>query len=182
MSEKNYEKKLIEEEALNLFFAEYKHISGRRIESCVQSERPDFICVDTDGVSFGIELVRVMLDPESLSFLRILKSKEFADPFDTYIRMQEIIDRKDYLRQTSGWSYPENTVLVLQLMDAPIATVAKFICSEVENVAEATGFLEIWIADYTVEEAYSTVQLYGLKPECYLGLHDRTLGSTKPYG
>lgn len=182
MSENDYGKKLIEAMALDLFLAEYQHITGRLIESYVPSERPDFLCVDTDGDKFGIELVRVMMDPESLMWLRILKNEEFADPLDTYIHLQEAIDRKDYLRRTVGWSCPDDTVLVLQLMDAPIEKVAKFICSEVVEVGEASGFSEIWLADYSVEEAYSTVQLYGIKPEWFRGLHDRALGSSKPYG
>lgn len=182
MSESDNGKKLVEGMALELFLAEYQHITGRHIEDYVPSERPDFLCIDTAGDKFGIELVRVMLAPESLMWLRILKYEEFADPLDTYIRVQEAIDRKDYLRRTDGWSCPDNTVLVLQLMDSPIEAVAKFFCSEVIEVAEASGFSEIWVADYTVEEAYSTVQLYGIKPECYRGLHDRALGSSKPYG
>jgi len=182
MSESDYGKKLIEELALDLFLAEYQLITGRRIESYVSSERPDFLCIDTTGVRFGIELVRVMVDPESLMWLRILKNEEFADPLDTYIRVQEAIERKNDLRKKVGWSCQNNTVLVLQLMDAPIEKVAKFISSEVIDVSEASGFSEIWLADYTVEEAYSTVQLYGIKPECFRGLHNRALGNSKPYG
>lgn len=182
MSESDHEKKLIEEMALELFLAEYQFITGRRIESYVPSERPDFLCVDSVGEKFGIELVRVMLDPESVSYLRILKNEEFADPFDTYIRVQEAIARKDYLRRTAGWSLPDNTVLILQLIDAPIESVAKFFGSEILEAGEASGFSEIWLVDYTVEEAYSTVQLYGIIPKCFSGLHDRALGSSKPYG
>ena len=71
MSENDYGKKLIEAMALDLFLAEYQLITGRRIESYVNSERPDFLCIDTTGVKFGIELVRVMVDPESLMWLRL---------------------------------------------------------------------------------------------------------------
>ena len=182
MSDSDYGKKLVEEMWLDLFLAEYKNITGRSLMKFTRSERPDFLCTDFVGDRFGIELVRVMETPESHMWRRVLKNQEFADPLDTAIRVQETITRKDYLRQTTGWSCPDNTILVLQLMDAPIEEVKKFICSELFEVGESAGFSEIWIADYTVEEAYSTVQLYGIKPERFRGLHDHAFSNSKPYG
>ena len=50
------------------------------------------------------------------------------------------------------------------------------------GVAEETGFLEVWLADYTGIEAYGDIELFGLKPEKYWGFHERESPSLKPYG
>jgi hypothetical protein len=47
----------------------------------------------------------------------------------------------------------------------------------------ATGFTEIWLADLTTIDAFHTVQLFGVKPKEFVGLHAmRRLRSWKPYG
>jgi hypothetical protein len=45
-----------------------------------------------------------------------------------------------------------------------------------------TGFGEIWIADYSPMEPYGEIQLIGVKPKRWCGLHRHALYGTKPYG
>ena len=46
------------------------------------SERPDFICKRPDGTLVGVELTRVMRDPESARCDLIMMRQEFRDATD----------------------------------------------------------------------------------------------------
>jgi len=71
---------------------------------------------------------------------------------------------------------------VLQLMDSSIDQVVSFLEKQVIKELNETGFFEIWLADYTILEAFGTVQLYGIKPEKWRGIHDHSRTGNKPYG
>lgn len=134
------------------------------------------------GKRYGLEVVRVMVDPEQRMWRRILDGDEFMDPVDTAVRLQELVYQKDVKRSASDWELPDSTILLLTLLDAPIEDVAPYIDEEVLAELYTTGFMEIWVADFTIAEAYGTVQLMCLKCDAYIGLHDFHPRSWKPYG
>jgi hypothetical protein len=172
-----------EAEYLAAFAEEYLHVTGRSLDVIAATERPDFIARVTGWPSeVGIELVQVMVDPESRMWRRILDHEAYMDPFDTAHRLQEIVYRKDEKRASLGWQLPQSSMLVLMLRDAPIEDVSQHLEEELLQEMQQTGFTEIWVADLTIREAYETVQLMCVKGDGYVGLHDRHPISWKPYG
>jgi len=182
LSDQQYGKKLVEEMELEPFLKEYEWITGLSLQLVGRAERPDFIAQRSDGAELGIELSKIMRDPQSAFWARVLSGEEFADPVETAIHLQELIYRKDAKRSGSGWTLPDRTMLILQLMDSSIDQVVLFLDKQVIKELNETGFFEIWLADYTILEAFGTIQLHGIKPEKWQGLHDHSRTGNKPYG
>lgn len=182
MSDQDLGKKLVEEMDFEPLPDEYYRVTGLRLDLRARGERPDFLCSRSDGAKLGLELTKVMVDPESRFWLRTLKGEQYVDPVDTAVRLQEAVYRKDAKRALPDWNLPDRTVLVLQLMDTPIAEVAPHLDKQLLDEMSTTGFLEIWVADYTVRKAFATVQLFGIKPGKWRGLHPHAWEGTKPYG
>jgi hypothetical protein len=76
---------------------------------------------------------------------------------------------------------PDNTILVLQFVDCPIANLY-LLDDSLKHDFESYGFDEIWIADYTCEEAYGAIDLFCLYPPEWWGYYERNGHSWKPYG
>ena len=182
LSDQGYGKKLAEEMELEPFLKEYKCITGLALQLVNRAERPDFIAQRSDGTRLGVELSKIMHDRQSAFWARVLSGEEFADPVDTAMQLQELIYRKDAKRSGSGWTLPDRTVLVLQLMDSSIDQVVPFLDDQVIKELNETGFFEIWLADYTILDAFGTIQLYGIKPKRRQGLHNHSRTGNKPYG
>lgn len=182
MSDQEYGKKQVEEMELEQFLKEYECITGLSLQLVVRAEHPDFVAQRSDGTELGIELSKIICDLQSAFWARVLSGKEFADPVETAICMQELIYRKDAKRSVSGWTLPDRTMLILQLMDSSFDQVISFLDNQVIKELNETGFFEIWLADYTILEAFGTIQLYGIKPERWPGLHDHSKRGNKPYG
>ena len=182
LSDQEYGKKLVEEIELEPFLKEYELVTGLALQHVDRAERPDFIAQRSDGTELGIELSKIMRDPQSTFWARVLSGDEFADPVETAIYLQELIYRKDVKRSGSGWTLPDRTMLILQLMDSLFDQVISFLDKQVIRELNETGFFEIWLADYTILEAFGTIQLYGIKPERWQGLHDHSKRGNKPYG
>jgi len=66
-------------------------------------------------------------------------------------------------------------------MDSSIEQVILFFDNQVIKELNEMGFYEIWLADYTILEAFGTIQLYGIKPERLQGLHNHSRTGNKPY-
>lgn len=182
MSNQDIGKKAVEENDLEPFLKEYERITNFSLKIIERTERPDFIVQRSDGTQLGIELTKVMLDPESTFWARVLNGEEQADPVDTAIYLQEAIYRKDIKRSESNWKLSKRTVLLLQLMDSSIDQVVLFLDVQIIKEINKTGFFEIWIGDYSILEAYGTIQLYCIKPKKWRGLHDHLNSGKKPYG
>jgi len=175
-------KKMVEEMELEPFLDEYAAVTGRKLEVLGRSERPDFICRRGREPYLGLELVKVIEDPISRQWEEILNGSVDVDPLDTAIHLQEAVYRKEDKRKIPGWRCPARTILVLQLMEAPAEEVGRYLDIQILDEMSATGFLEIWAADYTVFEPYGTVELLGIKPRKWRGIHRHRLYGTKPYG
>lgn len=183
MSDRELGKKIVEEMELELFLREYEWLTGLTFSFPIgRWERPDFIALRSDGAEVGIEVVKVMRDPESAHWDRTFRGMEFEDPLEMAIRLQENLYRKDKKRAEPDWHHADRTILVLMLMDSPVDEVAEFLDDEILQEMSDTGFFEIWLADYTVEDAYGTVQLFGVKPEEWQGLHEHSMMGKKPFG
>lgn len=181
MSDQEYAKKIVEEMELEPVIDEYEYVTGRKLESFSQSERPDFIIIG-DGEEYGLELTKVMQDPETRLWRDIVDRDEHMDPVDAAVTLQEIAFRKNDKLKSAGWKHSDRTILVLQLMESPLPIVANILDREIIDELSSTDFIEVWLADYTIYEAYGTVQLYCVKPEQWRGLHEHSQSDTKPYG
>jgi hypothetical protein len=171
VSDNDLGKKLIEERELQPFLEEYANVTGITLQLVDRrGERPDFVCDSPTGL-VGIELSRVMQ-----------KFEGKLDGLDAAILLQEIVYNKEAKRASVGWRYANRTILVLQLIDADIAKVVKYLHVGLMDEISATGFREIWVADYTIMEPYDTVQLLGVKPSEWRGLHPHRFYGNKPYG
>ena len=93
-----------------------------------------------------------------------------------------MVYRKEKKRSEPDWGYRDRTILVLMLVDSRVDEMEPFLDQEIIAEMNSTGFFEIWLADYTIREAYGTVRLYGVKPEKWQGLHNHSMTGNKPYG
>lgn len=66
-------------------------------------------------------------------------------------------------------------------MDSSIKQLVMLLDDNIIKEISKTGFLEIWIGDYSIIEAYGTIQLYCIKPKKWQGLHNH-IATGKPYG
>jgi len=182
MSDHDLGKKLVEEEELQPFLDEYASVTGMTLRlSDRRGERPDFVC-DKQGKLVGLELVQVMRNPTERERRIIMGREEQIHGSDAAMLVQKAVYEKEAKRSSAGWRYAELSILVVQLRDSVGADVAKYLNEHVMNEMSATGFIEIWIADYTVMEPYGTVQLLGVKPARWRGLHRHRFYGMKPYG
>jgi len=123
-----------------------------------------------------------MNDPTKHSFEVILGRGDYLHGMDAASLVQEITYAKDKKRASPGWRYPKSTILVIQLIDSDGEEMANYLDDELMDEMAETGFREIWIADYSQMEPYSTIQLIGVKPKRLRGLHRHRFYGTKPHG
>ena len=182
MSDRELGRKMVEEEELLSFLDAYNEVVEEHLTyNFGRYERPDFICYRPDGTPVGIELVRVMRDPELAQAEYILDRIEFMDGEDAHEMMFQMIEKKERKRRQPDWTLPGNTILVLQFIDCPISDLF-LLDDSLKQDFESYGFDEIWIADYTREEAYGAVDLFCLYPIEWWGFYEGTGNSWKPYG
>ncbi|MBN2376620.1 MAG: hypothetical protein JXD22_09470 [Sedimentisphaerales bacterium] len=168
MSEQQMGRKEVERIELNYFTIAYKRFTGDELNgvSSYTQERPDFICTRSNGEHVGVELNRVMVDPKDSQWDSIIHYEYEQDPSDTLARLYAEIERKDKKRQDYG-EWAEKTILVMQLFECSLSSLKFLLTDDLREDFTMYGFLEIWIGDYTVTEAYGEVELFGLFPGNY---------------
>jgi hypothetical protein len=181
ISDSDLGKKQVEEMDLEPFLDEYEHVTGTRMTVVTPSERPDFIC-ERKGRLVGVELVRAMENPVQRDWRIILGDQEQFEGSDAAMLIQEAVYQKEEKRASIGWKYPDHTILVVQLIGGDGKDAATYLDSELMDEMSSTGFKEIWVADYSPISPYGTVQLVGVKPKRWRGLHPHRFYGTKPYG
>ena len=87
MNDQILAKKEQERMLLDPFAKEYQLVTGKQLSLLASWERPDFIVCDETGKRYGLEVVRVMVDPEQRMWRRILDGHEFMDPVDTAVHL-----------------------------------------------------------------------------------------------
>lgn len=153
-------KKHIEMMELDYFIEAYEHSTGEKLILIGVAEPPDFICQRADGSIIGIELTKVMRD---------------STETDALDKIYERLERKKGLAS-------ENIILVLHLVDCPIAELEYLLDESLKNDFGSYEFEEIWLADYTDIEAYGDIELFCLCPEERWGYYQRPNPERKPYG
>ncbi len=169
-------KKMVEREEAWQFLYEYTHATGIDLDLIAVGERPDFVC-EKEGRRYGLELVKVMRNP----VLRGLGGDDHLDEQDAVSMIQDTVYAKEQKRASLGWGYPDSTILVLQLVDSDGEELMEYLDEELMGEMSETGFCEIWIADDSTVGSYGNVQLIGIKPEQWRGLHQHSSYGKKEY-
>jgi hypothetical protein len=174
-------KKMVESVELGPFLEEYAHVTGFDLIPIAAGERPDFVC-EKGYRRYGLELVKAMRDPVKRRWDVILGGSGHLNGVDATWKVQEVTYDKEKKRASPGWRYPKSTILVIQLIGGDGVEVAAHLDHRLMDEMSKTGFREIWIADDSPMEPYGTIQLIGIKPKRWRGLHRHRFFGTKPYG
>ena len=102
--------------------------------------------------------------------------------YDLLDAVNIIIADKECKRQSTHWRTPDSTILVIELLDYKFDSLAWTNENSFFSDYADTGFLEIWLADYSTLEAYGEVRLIGLYPPTFRGVHHQPAFEGKPYG
>ena len=177
VSQQDSVKKTVESGDLRHFLEAYEWTTSERLTVLESCERPDFICARPDGSRVGLELVKVT-DPELRSAHETLYGRYSMEAGEAIDWILAAIERKEAKRQEEDWTYSDNTILVVQLMDCRLSSMSYLL----ENADyKPHKFREIWVADYAGIEPFGIVELFGLHPPEWWGHHERYAGR-KPFG
>lgn len=174
-------KKMVERDEAQQFVEEYSRVTGVELTLIGAGERPDFVC-EKRGRRYGLELVRAMRDPVQREWEVILGGDGHLHGLDAALLVQKAAYIKDKKRVSPGWLYPKSTMLVIQLIGSDGEEMAAHLDDQLMEETAGTGFREIWVADYSPMEEYGEIQLIGVKPKRWRGVHRHRLYGTKPYG
>jgi len=166
-----------EETELRHFLRAYYEALGEVLQINDLTERPDFICVGSNGSPLALELTKVVRgDPELRWADRVLLHRDQMDPAEVLQGVYDRICVKESKRQSPDWKLPCDTILVIQIMDCPLRRFQ----SRLEPPPDPHGFSEIWLADYSELEAYGNIEIFALHPAQLWGPYPSNRG--KPYG
>jgi hypothetical protein len=93
--------------------------------------------------------------------------------------LQETAVEKDRKRNEPDWMLPDAAILLIVLTDLPLTEIRNRITSKNLPDLYATGFAEVWIADFTGLEAHNNVELFCVQPAGWSGYYPRVF--QKPY-
>jgi hypothetical protein len=173
-------KKEIEFESARLFVDEYSYVTGIKMNLVAGGERPDFIC-EKRGRRYGLELVRAMRNPELRRWEALLSGEDHVHGLDAAILVQNVAYKKDVKRASPGWRYSKSTILVIELIASDGEEMSQYLDTQLMDEMCRTGFCEIWVSDFSKIEPYGTVQLIGVKPKRWRGVHRHQFQGLKPY-
>jgi len=183
MSDQHRGKKMAEEMEFEFFQSSYEYVTGDRLSIVKDGERPDFICHRTNNTQIGVEFTKIVRSPEKTLWDEVLDRSYYQSGDEVFFAIQEAIVKKSQKMQKGLWRLAENTMLVLQVMDCPLSDTVLHFDKSLQSEMAASGFSEIWVADYSIIEAFNDVDLFGIHPSKYWGIHrgPRPHGH-KPYG
>ena len=181
MSDREIGKKEEERDALHPFLKAYALTTGQSPSVVYEDENPDFICARPSGEPVGIELTKITRSPANAHWERVLNGKEELDSFEAQELIHDLLSRKETDRAIRYSSRVEKCILVFQLVDGSLEQVRHALDGAGEDFTNH-GFAEVWIADYWGLEAFGDIELFGLYPDEYWGLHPRANPDRKPYG
>jgi hypothetical protein len=162
---------------LDPFTEAYERATGEALLLGSGPDPPDFIGTRGTGGKVAVEMTRIMRDPETAHWDDVLRRQEFMEAYDALDMIVNKLEVKENKRAKNYGSWADKTILVLQLMDCPLSTIM-FALETLQDDFTSHGFVEVWLADYS-DDAYGTVELYGLYPIGLWGYYERPF--EKPY-
>ena len=172
---------MVEEEHLLRFLEAHAKVTGVSMKVVSNGESPDFICTRPSGERVGIELARSPHDHNDALWDRIWTDRAMS-AHDLLAAVHVIVADKQRKRQSVHWRTPDSTVLVIELLDYTFDSLTWMQDRSFSSDYADTGFLEIWLADFSTMEAYGEVRLIGLYPPEFWGVHHQPALEGKPYG
>jgi hypothetical protein len=181
VSDQEIAKKEMETNDLLPFLEARQFVTGDILSYVLGSgtENPDFICVRPNGKPVGVELTKVTVDRDVALWDRLRFGEVNIDPYKTQETIQYLIGRKEKARAERYSKKVYENILVLQLVDGTFDHLRGSF-EGLETDFNSHGFSEVWLADYSGFEAYGDIELFGLFPTQWWGLHRRPW--CKPYG
>lgn len=173
-------KKMVEREEAEQFLYEYTHVTGIDMALVAVGERPDFAC-EREGERYGLELVKVMQNPEIRRAKAMLGEDTHFYGDDAAQMIQAAVYAKEAKRSAANWTFPDSTILVLQLVGGDGEELMEHLDEQLMDEMAETGFCEIWIADESTMGPYGNVQLIGIKPNDWRGLNRHSSYGKKEY-
>lgn len=181
MSDSNLGKKMVEEQHLSCFLDAYSTVTGTHLTFASSGESPDFICARPSGELVGVELARSPHDHERTADDRIWGDGTM-ESYDLLDAIGGMITAKQRKRESPHWRTPNNTILVIELLNYHFDSLRWTEDSSLSGDYADAGFIEIWLADHSTLEAFGEVRLIGLYPPHFWGLHPQPALEGKPYG
>ena len=181
MSDSNLGKKMAEEQHLSYFLDAYRTVTGVHLTAASSCESPDFICTCPSGELVGVELARSPHDHERAVDDRIWGDGTI-ESYDLRDAIGGMITAKRRLRESPHWRTPNNTILVVELLDYTFDSLRWAEDSSLSEDYASAGFIEIWLADHSTLEAFGEVRLIGLYPSNIWGIHPQPALERKPFG
>jgi hypothetical protein len=181
MSDNYLGKKMVEEEHLGRFLEAYAIVTGTSMNVVSNGESPDFICARPSGELVGVELARSPHNYHGAVWDRIWTDKTMS-AYDLLDAINQIVAIKAEKRKSAHWRTPNNTILVVELLDYTFDSLAWTNESSFAEDYTDTGFVEIWLADYSTLEAFGEARLIGLYPSKFWGVRRQSSFEGKPYG
>jgi hypothetical protein len=170
-----------ESEDIAAFLKAYPGATGERLEFVDSCDAPDAVCRRPDGTLVGIEHTRVRRSPEKARWEVILDRRDEMDIAETIDEIERLIFRKAELRKTFKTG---RTILLVAIYESDFSLAAALASNiPIEDLVD-TGFDEIWLADFKGirDGAHREVRLFGLYPEEFRVVSDRSMFDQKPYG
>jgi hypothetical protein len=169
-----------EAEDIDRFVHAYERATGLTLTIEEEAEDPDFIAQRSDGVQVGIELTAVTEGPVDNFYRPIVTGNPEWDPDDALARACSLVEQKS--EKVPGYRTKSNILVLLNL-----ETDFRLLCALAKDVPVddfvSAGFIEIWLADCTGvrKGLHQEIELFGLYPENYRILTERSEHDKKPY-
>jgi hypothetical protein len=163
------------------FVEEYQRVTGIPLEPIAAGEGRDFIC-RRRGRLCGLEFVRATLDPVQRWWEVLLGRDVQLYGLDAALLVQEAVRVRNQKRSTAGRRRPTSTILAIQLIGSDGGEMLGLLDERNLDGWAGAGFLEIWAVDCSRQGEPRRIQIVGIKPKRWRGLHHRRAYGTKPHG
>lgn len=166
---------------IEAFLAAYPRATQEELLVYEFGESPDAVCTRPDGNKIGLEFTTIRRSPDKAFWDNIFGHRSEMDPDTTDDEIVRLIWQKAALRPQFR---TKKTMLVLGICESDFDAAVSFASLIPLDDLYGTGFEEIWLADYTGIRvgAHREVRLFGLYPEDYRDITDRSWYDQKPYG
>jgi hypothetical protein len=176
-----YADKKQEREHLAYFLRARQSALGEQLSLVGDSEAPDFICRRPKGELIGVELTKIMYDPERTEILIACRNYDpDQDNFGIFYDSAVALAKKETKRRKPHWKLATETILVFELIDC--FRLQKW--PEDDSLAiefQDTGFIEVWISDHASIETHGEVTAIGLFPKGIWGIRGQGYLWAPPY-
>lgn len=181
MSDANHREKLIEEQHLSCFLQAYRTVTGTTLTIASGGGSPDFICARLCGELIGVEMTPSPHNNERAVDDRIWGDRSM-ESYDLLEAIGGMITTKERKRESPHWRTPNNTILIVELLDDGFDSLLWTEDSSISDEYPDTSFIEIWTADHSTLEAFGEVWLIGLYPAHFWGLPPQPAIERKHHG